>query len=126
MTDDEQLVGSIAERLDAKAHVVADPSEAVARLDENTRSDAAKELGRLWTFTFQPDQALAKSSAELLATATGEMARGNYSFSSLDGLATIAQAAALRIDGVPVELDFLMEPDTFRDGSRPKPPRTRD
>lgn len=116
MTDDERVVRSVAERLGAEALVVADPREAVAQLDEQARDDAEKRLGKIWTLTFRPDPALEESAPELLATATGEMARGNYSFSSSDGLATIAQAAALRIEGVPVELDFVMAPDTFRDG----------
>ncbi len=122
MTDDERLVGSIAERLDAKTQLVADPEEAVAQLDKDSRPSADEELGRVWTLTFQPDHSLAKSADELLAAAAGDVARGSYSFSSWDGLATMAQAAALRSDGVPVELDFLVEPDTFRDGTTTESP----
>ncbi len=115
VTDDRQEVENVAARLGAKPRLVTDPTEAIARLDEKARGAADEQLGAVWALDFQPDHTVAKAAPELLARATGDVARGAYGLSSWDGLATIAQAAQLRLEGVPVELDFVLGGETFRD-----------
>jgi hypothetical protein len=112
-TSNPDEVASIAERIGGKAHIAADPREAIAALDLEDRK-FAEQLDPTWIVDFVPDPSLAKTGAELIARSAGDVARGSYQFSSDEGLATMAQAASLRLDGLAVELDFVLAPDTFR------------
>ena len=112
-TGNPEEAAAIAERIGGKAHIAADPSEAIGALDPGDRK-LAEQLDPTWIVDFVPDPSLAKSGAELIARSAGDVARGDYRFSSPDGLATMAQAASLRLDGLAVELDFVLAPDTFR------------